>query len=363
MILRTSLLLFALLATTNAVINKKEAKRREASIADSYGPPPKVSIGLPAPVYGAPAIANYPPPPPDIPPPFPHIPHQEYGVPPQIPQPQYGPPPPIPHREYGVPVLKYGPPKINVEYGVPLKKPHFNGGGGGGGGFFNSIFGGKSSLFDQFKSHFGVPKPQYGPPHPVQRPFNLKNTYGPPAPVYGPPPKPFIPPAPVYGPPAPVYGPPKPIAPVYGPPPLPIPKPAPVYGPPPTPIVKPAPVYGPPSTSYGVPLGGPGFGGGLELPEKQVQIFNTNHLGSGGHSVSCDGWKPIPGPIGHGAGQTGYNGLSDDQLIAVALHSDAGGAGGPQQLPVGGGIDFHSGGGNLDAYKSHSIEVNLSFFN
>lgn len=87
--------MFCVLATPIfAVINKspQEADRREAAL-DTYGPPPAQDVPLPAAIYGQPAVARYPPPPPDIPP-----------------------PPQIPHREYGVPV-KYGPPKVQVEFG------------------------------------------------------------------------------------------------------------------------------------------------------------------------------------------------------------------------------------------------------
>ncbi|XP_037932304.1 trithorax group protein osa-like [Teleopsis dalmanni] len=354
MILRTVLIIVALASVTQAVLNK-EFKRREAF--DSYGPPPR-----PAPQYGPPPA---------------HIPHREYGVPQKI-----------PFREYGPPAIKYGPPKLN-----------FIGGGGGGG---NNFGGG---LHEQIKSHFGVPKPFYGPPHIQHKPAGA---YGPPPvpqPQYGPPPKP----APVYGPPpqqhrpAPNYGPPPQLPPqpkpVYGPPPqLPSSHPAPIfnpahhpassYGPPPSgPLnLPPKQVYGPPAPNYGPPplpqsLPGShppsfnrvpettiiltnGHGNHHNGPSKQVQIqidaSGHTHSVSGSQApfhTACDGWKPIPAPVGayvehnnietqggysqvaQGIGATGagsfgtqYNGghsggsiidgLTDEQLVAVALQSD-----------------------------------------
>ncbi|XP_037938001.1 protein pygopus isoform X2 [Teleopsis dalmanni] len=354
MILRTLLIIVALASVTQAVLNK-EFKRREAF--DSYGPPPR-----PAPQYGPPPA---------------HIPHREYGVPQKI-----------PFREYGPPAIKYGPPKLN-----------FIGGGGGGG---NNFGGG---LHEQIKSHFGVPKPFYGPPHIQHKPAG---SYGPPPvpqPQYGPPPKP----APVYGPPpqqhrpAPNYGPPPQLPPqpkpVYGPPPqLPSSHPAPIfnpahhpassYGPPPSgPLnLPPKQVYGPPAPNYGPPplpqsLPGShppsfnrvpettiiltnGHGNHHNGPSKQVQIqidaSGHTHSVSGSQApfhTACDGWKPIPAPVGayvehnnietqggysqvaQGIGATGaggfgtqYNGghsggsiidgLTDEQLVAVALQSD-----------------------------------------
>lgn len=81
-----------------AVVNSKsetKIERREAPF-DTYGPPPQQQgSSLPIAVYGAPAVNKYPPPPPDIPPPV--------------------------SQEYGVPVLKYGPPKVHIEYGPPIQ--------------------------------------------------------------------------------------------------------------------------------------------------------------------------------------------------------------------------------------------------
>ncbi|EDV47100.2 trithorax group protein osa [Drosophila erecta] len=347
-----------------AVLHGKEVKRREAGF-DTYGPPPR-----PAPQYGPPPQQQ-------------HVPHREYGVPQQI-----------PFREYGPPAIKYGPPKLNF----------LSGGGGGGAG-------GGSSLHEQIKTHFGVPKPFYGPPHIQHKP----------APQYGPPPPK---PAPQYGPPPPQYGPPPPLkiqhrpAPQYGPPKL-------QYGPPPpppqllpsphaAPLFKPAhqpatsygppasgplnlppkqifdappPNYGPPPLPVALPGSGNGNGpattiiltGGHSRPsgpsgpgpvkQVQIQIDSSGHT----HSVSgsqapfhtaCDGWKPIPAPVGAyveqnhietqggysqvaqghagasfgtqyslGAGATGsgsggsiIDGLTDEQIVAVALQGGADGA-------------------------------------
>lgn len=210
----------ALLSSSSAVLNKgkdeKKAQRRDG-----------FDFGLPKPIYGAPAFAQYPQPPPDIPPPA-----------------------PIPHQEYGVPVLKYGPPKVHIEYGPPVNnhihhgpihKPVFHsgggGGGGGGGGFPSKGF----NFFDQIKSHFGLSKPHYGPPHQL---------HGPPSHSYGPPPKPLHL-KPVYGPPSfkvPSFGPP--------PPPLGLQLPHPTYG---VPIGNPIGPIQIPHETYGVPQGGNQF--------------------------------------------------------------------------------------------------------
>ncbi|KAH8301562.1 hypothetical protein KR059_005785, partial [Drosophila kikkawai] len=372
MLLRVTLLATLCFCAAQAVLSGKELKRREAGF-DTYGPPPR-----PAPQYG---------PPPQ------HVPHREYGVPQQI-----------PFREYGPPALKYGPPKLN-----------FLGGGGGGGG-------GGSSLHEQIKTHFGVPKPFYGPPHIQHKPApqygpppKPSPQYGPPpqpAPQYGPPPPQYGPPppqkiqhrpAPQYGPPKPQYGPPPPppqllpsphAAPLfkpahqpatsYGPPasgPLNLPPkpiydaPPPNYGPPPLPVALPGPP--PPATTiilhgghHGGPSGpsGPGPSGPGPVKQVQIQIDASGHT----HSVSgsqapfhtaCDGWKPIPAPIGayveqnhietqggysqvaqghgggfgtqysvggssggSGAGGSIIDGLSDEQLVAVALQGGNDGA-------------------------------------
>ncbi|XP_016995282.2 uncharacterized protein [Drosophila takahashii] len=380
MLLRLTLVAACCLCAAQAVLHgSKDVKRREAGF-DTYGPPPR-----PAPQYG--------------PPPQQHVPHREYGVPQQI-----------PFREYGPPALKYGPPKLN-----------FLGGGGGGGG------GGGSSLHEQIKTHFGVPKPFYGPPHIQHKPAPQ---YGPPpkpAPQYGPPPQQYGPPppkpAPQYGPPPPQYGPP-PVkiqhrpAPQYGPPPqqygppppppqlLPSPHSAPLfkpahqpatsygppasgplnlppkqifdapppnYGPPPLPVALPGNGGPPQSTTIiltgGHPSGPSGPSGPGPVKQVQIQIDSSGHT----HSVSgsqapfhtaCDGWKPIPAPIGayveqnhietqggysqvgHGGGSFGtqysgvggsasgsasgsgslIEGLSDEQLVAVALQGGGDGA-------------------------------------
>ncbi|KAM8718766.1 hypothetical protein ACLKA7_001473 [Drosophila subpalustris] len=347
-------------------------------------------------LIGKPGHENYGPPSSPIQqygPPKHHIPHREYGVPQQI-----------PFQEYGPPALKYGPPKLN-----------FLGGGGGSSG--------SSGLHEQIKTHFGVPKPFYGPPS--HSTYRLPPTkYGPPPQPqqqYGPPPQPQQ----QYGPPPQPqqqYGPPPQQHTQYGPPPLklqhrpaqrygpPHPKPqfgdssvttqllpAPLfnqnhqpatsYGPPasgplnlpPKPVYEAPPNYGPPPLPINLPrpeqtiiLSGNGgqrpSGGAVGHPVKQVQIqidaSGHTHSVSGSQvpfHTACDGWKPIPAPVGayveenrietqdgysnvhHGSIQgnsqsqnlvTQYSvggateggsiidGLSDEQLVAVALQGD-----------------------------------------
>ncbi|EDW72121.1 uncharacterized protein Dwil_GK10314 [Drosophila willistoni] len=414
MLLRFTLLTTLCFCAAQAVLSGKDLKRREAGF-DTYGPPPR-----PAPQYGPPPQQQQQ-----------HIPHREYGVPQQI-----------PFREYGPPALKYGPPKLN-----------FLGGGGGGGGSSSS------SLHEQIKTHFGVPKPFYGPPHiqhkpaPQYGPPPPKPQYGPPPPQYGPPPPQ---PAPQYGPPpqpAPQYGPPPPLklqhrpAPQYGPPkpqygppppppqPLPLPHSAPLfkpahqpatsYGPPasgplnlpPKPLYDaPPPNYGPPPLPISLPgpqpatfnrvpettiilsghgpsgpgplIGGPGHG---PVKQVQIQIDASGHT----HSVSgsqapfhtaCDGWKPIPAPVGayveqnHIETQGGYSnvaqaqaqgysgsggsivdGLTDEQLVAVALQGGAGAdnvhvltGGGSGPGPSGPSLDAH-----INSIESEALQVSL----
>ncbi|XP_058977433.1 trithorax group protein osa [Musca domestica] len=269
-----------------------------------------------------------------------------YGPPQRFPHREYGVPQKMPFREYGPPALKYGPPKLN-----------FIGGGSG------SSSSSSSSLHEQIKTHFGVPKPFYGPPHkPAQQygpppkqqygpPPPPKPQYGPPKPQYGPPPPQKIQhiPASAYGPPKPQYGPPPPQAlPLLQPGPLFKPQqhqPATSYGPPPS-----GPLNQPPKQSYGPP---PGNYGPPPLPNFQkIQettiILGNNHNGHGhshhgqaggaqqqvqiqidasGHTHSvagsqapfhtaCDGWKPIPAPAGayvennHIDTQSGYSQVS-----------------------------------------------------
>lgn len=298
-----------------------------------------------------------------------------YGPPPQrAPHREYGVPQQIPFREYGPPAIKYGPPKLP-----------FVGGGGGGGGTNN--YGTSSSLYDQIKSYFGVPKPFYGPPHVMHKP----------ATKYGPPNQPAL----HYGPPrpAPTYGEPKP-APTYGPPPPPLKfqhkpsssygPPKPVYGPPPSapqslPLVQPALSFKPHSqaaTSYGPPPSGPLFQSPQQiygsphhhdlvpnfnrLPETTVILTGTNqqhqhhqqhpqhppikqiqiHVDNNGHGhnggaaqtpfhTACEGWKPIPGPVGayieHNniETQTGYSQVTQSQPI-TALKLASGNNGDPR---------------------------------
>lgn len=70
-------------AVINTQTTEPKIERREAPLEhkpfETYGLPPvqqQPSIVLPTPVYGVPAVANYPPPPPENPP---SLPAQEYG--------------------------------------------------------------------------------------------------------------------------------------------------------------------------------------------------------------------------------------------------------------------------------------------
>ncbi|KAJ6635326.1 hypothetical protein Bhyg_13911 [Pseudolycoriella hygida] len=383
--LTTSVLLFCVLALPiHAVINKppQDADRREASL----------DIQLPAPIYGQPAVARYPPPPPDIPPPLPQ-----------------------PHKEYGVPV-KYGPPSVQVEYGPPppLPQQHHE--------HHHHHAGNHGSFHEQVTQHFGIPKPiygpppqSYGPPPQIYRPPKQsygppkqsygppkqsygppkqsygppKQSYGPPKQLYGPPKQSYGPPKQTYGPPqqnyhqhhhqpAPVYGVPRPVPQntygpprppsiqkppsSYGPPPFrpPPPRPSPSnqYGPPPPPAPPsnqfgPPPPPAPPSNQYGPPphppppsnqYGPPPSSGGIVAPLK----------------TNCDGWKPIPGPAipysneeqqhhhQHVVSGGGYNADIHNTIDDGNLH-----------LPTSEAIDFRNelGLGDYDVIKSEGIEL------
>lgn len=370
--LSTHILVFCVLASPiYAVINKppQDADRREAAL-DTYGPPAQ-DIQLPAPIYGLPAVARYPPPPPDIPP-----------LPPQ------------PHREYGVPV-KYGPPKVQVEYGPPPPPPqqqhhehhhhhHHNNDNNHG------------SFHQQVTQHFGISKPNYGPPSqsygPPPRP-----SYGPPKQSYGPPKQSYGPPKQSYGPPKQSYGPPKQS---YGPPQQHFELPKPSYGPPPShqhnhhhhqqqpppaprPVFKPHKTYGPPRpqsiqkppSNYGPPPFRPRP---APLPSNQYGPPPSNQYGpppsnqygvpssSGGIisplKTNCDGWKPIPGPA------IPY---SNEEQHQYHHHAVSGGGysadihqhntidDGSLHLPTSSAIDFHNelGLGDFNIVKSEGIEV------
>lgn len=356
------LVLCILASPIYAVINKspQEADRREAPI-DTYGPPAQ-DIPLPAPIYGQPALARYPPPPPDIPPPIPQ-----------------------PHREYGVPVLKYGPPKVQVEYGPPPQhhehhEHHHNSNNHG-------------SFNEQVTQHFGISKPIYGPP---------PQSYGPPAQSYGPPPKPsYGPPKPLYGPPKQSYGPPKqsygPPKQSYGPPPNQHNnhhhhQPAPVYGVP-RPVFKPHKTYGPPrpqsiqklpsnygpppfrprpsnqygpppSNQYGPPPPPPSnqYGPPPPLPSNQYGPPSSHGGIVSPLKTNCDGWKPIPGPAipysneeqhhHHAVSGSGYN-------ADIDIHQHNTIDDGSLHLPTSNAIDFHNdlGLGEYNIVKSEGIEV------
>ncbi|TMW43935.1 hypothetical protein DOY81_010985 [Sarcophaga bullata] len=268
------------------------------------------------------------------PPPPQRQPHREYGVPQQM-----------PFREYGPPALKYGPPKLN-------------------------FIGGSSSsgLHEQIKTYYGAPKPFYGPPHKPQQqygpPPKPQQQYGPPpqpAPQYGPPPKP----AATYGPPpqkfqhrpAASYGPPKPQ---YGPPPLPPPPHhninhqllmdhhpldfkiyhptgLPNYGPPPLPNFNGAPettiiVTGSQNSQSQSQHHHQSHQQQQQQQQVQIQVDASGHT----HSVvgsqapfhtACDGWKPIPAPVGayvennHIDTQSGYSQVAQGSAHASAASS------------------------------------------
>ncbi|XP_049548647.1 uncharacterized protein LOC125959760 [Anopheles darlingi] len=271
-----------LLTTASAVVNNasQDAERREAPlVADTYGPPSASAGSLPAPVYGAPAAAHYPPPPPDVPPAAPSV--------------------QIPHKEYGVPVQSYGPPNnVNIEYGPPAPalplppvhkpiyhhKPQYHGPPPGhpkkSASFLEQLFStfgfGGGSSDEGHHGHHGPPPPPHSYHHAP------KPVYGPPsghiAPSYGPPAPAPVAPKPFYGPPAPQYGPPS----------LAAPAPRPVYAAP------------PPKPSYGPPLVHSGF----SVVQSGGHSFNHHHHHqSPVHApptppeIKCDGWKPIAGPV------------------------------------------------------------------
>ncbi|XP_037821464.1 trithorax group protein osa [Lucilia sericata] len=270
-----------------------------------------------------------------------------YGPPPQrLPHREYGVPQQMPFREYGPPALKYGPPKLN-----------FIGGGGSS----------SSGLHEQIKNHYGAPKPFYGPPHKPQQQYGPPPTqqYGPPPPKpgnnYGPPPQKLQhKPAPSYGPPKLQYGPPPPQAlPLYQPAPQfkPQHQPATSYGPPPSgPLnIPPKQIYGPPPPNYGPPPL-PNFN---RVPETtiiqsgsqnsqshhqqsqhhqqqqqqvQIQIDASGHTHSVAGSqapfhTACDGWKPIPAPVGsyvennHIDTQSGYSHVAQGSSHSSAASS------------------------------------------
>lgn len=361
-----------LVAPIIAVVNNapKEAERREAPI-DSYGPPP-TGLSLPIAVYGTPAINNYPPPPPELPPPA-----------------------PVPHKEYGVPVLKYGPPKVQVEYGPPQQS-------------FNHIVHQEhnhhqqqshqsqhqdASFFEQVKQHFGISKPVYGPP---------QNSYGPPPSTsYGPPNHHHAPsrPKPNYGPPPQkFYGPPKqsfggPPKPMYGPPtqqqsqinthyhhyhgPPPQPqykrpsKPHQVYGAPLPQINKPAAVYGPPAPVYRP--AGPVYrppGQQFAKPPSNQYGAPSNHIDAPPTppEIKCDGWRPIAGPAipyNNNVQQSSYHQTEqsvDTSFVQANSNIQTNIIDGGLQLPVASAINFHSDGSGSSDYniiKSEGIEVIL----
>lgn len=228
------------------------------AIADTYGPPAKPDLGLPAPVYGAPDQAQYPAPPPDVPPPpgpapvF-LAPSSGYGLPSEEPA------PPFTTQQEGTPAAVYGPPESipSQAYGPPDNIP-------------TQVYGVPEN----------IPSPTYGVPS------------GPPAPVYGPPPSisspvfgvPPGPPAPVYGLPKQNYGPPHFSGPPkahYGPPhkfsfkfpqKLHFGSPKGHYGPPPKQGRPFRPKFNHPVFSYGPPGKPLGFHGSPVKPHGQINF-------------------------------------------------------------------------------------------
>lgn len=367
----------ALVAPILAVINEPKVERREAF--QTYGPPP-----LPKPVYGPPpGIQKYPSP--DAPP-------------------------------LSVPIQKYGPPKVQIEYGVPLPpqpQHHQNQQS-------------EISFLDQFKNSIGLghkPHTTYGPPPPHYLP--PKQKYGPPSRpshppsfVYGAPTKP----RPVYGPPSTIHLPSKPHS-SYGPPKQQIHghSPAPTYGLPSKPAInfhrpsssygapsvqqqtlhRPANVYGPPSQRpqpqhqipvFRPPPQQPSFQYGFpqqqqqqhqqqpslqygppqqQYHHQQQQSQQQQHV-QGPIPHRCEGWKPIIGPViqpqPNHASSGSIQSISNTYLpTSNSLSADVQV---PQQtniqgleLPISEPVNFHghNEGGltSFDIIKSNGIEVSL----
>ncbi|XP_065087415.1 uncharacterized protein LOC135709136 [Ochlerotatus camptorhynchus] len=334
----SALLICALVLTTatQAVVNI-EAQRREAPIADTYGPPPSSpgdsSYDLPAPVYGAPAVAHYPPPPPDVPPAI--VPHKEYGVPVQHFGPpniniEYGPPPQAPKPVYHPPKPVYGPPPHPPAHypSYPPKKQS---------SFLESLFStfgfGGEEEHNHHRHHPQQHQPQQHQPQQHQ-PQQHQHYH------HGPPPKP-------------VYGPPKPS---YGVPSFNQPAPKPVYGPP-------KPAYGPPKPVYGPPA--PIF-----TAQQSFGHHSSAHVPPTPPEIKCDGWKPIAGPVGQGPPPSHVEIHSPDSSYGPPPSGDF--LGGQHQIS-GGDIglqlprlepgpsfnnDLHSG---QELHKGNSFEIHSNF--
>ncbi|XP_036344608.1 trithorax group protein osa-like, partial [Rhagoletis pomonella] len=250
------------------------------------------------------------------------------------------------------------------------------------------------------------PRPSYGPPPqslPSTFPAPLFKPEHSPASSYGPPPS-----GPLNLPPKPVYGPPKPS---YGPPPLPLgitgpgPAPANFNRVPETTIILTSGGGSSGGQGGGGIIGGGGGGGGGGGPVKQVQIqidaSGHTHSVSGSQApfhTACDGWKPIPAPSGSyvegnnidtqsgysqvaqsnfgtqysggagvsggGVGATGsggnvLDGLTDAQLVAVALQSGDFGTHirGPELPPSGPAGDFKQQ--NINSIETDALQVSL----
>ncbi|XP_062712527.1 uncharacterized protein LOC109411339 [Aedes albopictus] len=320
----SALLICALVLTTatQAVVNI-EAQRREAPIADTYGLPPSSSgassLELPAPVYGAPAVAQYPAPPPDIPPPI--VPHKEYGVPVQNFGPpniniEYGPPAPAPKPIYYPPKPVYGPPPSQQHHALPHHPPKKQS------SFLESLFStfGFGGEEERHQHHHHQPQPHYGPPP--------KPVYGPPKPTYGVPT--FSQPAP----PKPVYGPPKPI------------------------YAAPKPVYGPPKPIF--------------TAQQTFGHHSSAHVPPTPPEIKCDGWKPIAGPVVQGppsqveihAPESSYGPPPSGDFLGGGHLQISGGDLGLQLPRLEPGPAFNSElnlHGGLEQHKGNSFEIHSNF--
>lgn len=300
-------------------------------------------FGITKPFYGPPHVhhkpaAQYVPPPSN---PTYGPPSTKYGPPPQHPR-QYG-SPPHPSKHYGPPPLKlqHHP---NQRYGPP--KPYFT----------------VSSTTQ---------------PLPPQHPAPLFNSVHKPATSYGPPAS-----GPLNLPQKPVYE----IPQNYGPPPLPISLPLPQSTSNNRVVTQTNTLNGPVGQLI------PGGAAGGPVKHVQIQIDATGHTHSVNGSqvtfhTACDGWKPIPAPVGayveenrietqdgyrnvqqvrvqdNSQGQnivTQYsvgssteegsivNGLSDEQLVAVALQGD-----------VSNVIRGPEGDGQLNTIESGALQVGV----
>lgn len=381
---RKFVILCTLFVPIIAVINSKtetKVERREAPF-DTYGPPPQQISNQPIAIYGAPSIAQYPSPTPNISPPV--------------------------SQQYGVPVLKYGPPKVHVEYGPPPQQQqqhhqqqhqiiHHQQHQQQNHGQTQSI-----SLIDQIKNSLGFsnqninshrPHTSYGPPPPAPvnhfLPPKPHSKYGPPKPhnSYGPPTKPQLhygvphKPHTNYGPPPSIqpshkphtnYGPPKQHfsanthhvqvhvpSPNYGLPLKPainfnVGKPQQTYGIPVGPIRQPINTYGPPQLLPQSQSPIPSFRP-QQQPQPSSQYGPPQQIGPVLNSgVRCDGWRPIPGPsipIPNSNGGGVQSVISDNSYLPppsnslADIHYQEISNNGGLQLPVADAGNFHTDDG------------------